>query len=293
MHRLGLIILLFFSFTFSSQNSWAGKVHKVKGKKVYIKLSADEAENTFKGDTLYLTRKGKKKAIVVIKKMKGNLVIASLKKGKAKKGYKTKKRKGKKKKRMQESSYEDASEVAQNENESSERPDLMFGLMGGFGSATQSVTGQFTGDMTGSLMGFKAILDYAMFGSFGVRGRLGMDMISVEGTSNTGSAATDINYLTLDLLLRWYALDSDSFKFFLNGGFGIYSPMSQDLSGTPVAALDESSISTTSIFIFGLGAGIPVGGMELFVGGDYLMFPKSDTVSTTAFAGKIGLLFAF
>lgn len=284
---------IFFAFMFTGQNSWAGKVVKVKSKKVYIILDAEEVENTYKGDTLYLTLSGKKKAIVEVKKMKGNKVIALLRKGKAKKGYGTMARKAKKRKSKQ-SDYESASEVAQSDDSSSsssERPDLMFGVMGSFGSATQQVTGAVTADMTGSFMGGKFLVDYAIWGNFGVRGRIGMDMLSVSANDNGNEVQTDINYLSVDVLGRYYLMN-DAFKLFANAGFGIYSPMSETLSGNPTA-LDATSISTTSLLIVGLGAGFNIGSMELFFGGDYLIFPDSETVKTTAFAGKLGLLFNF
>lgn len=286
-----LITLIFLSLMFIGQPSWAGRVVKVKGKKVYIKLSSQEAENVMKGDKLYVTTKsGKKKGLVIIRKMKGKKVIAQLKKGKARKGMKTKLRKTKKKKKMEEVGYEDASEVAQTETEpSSGRPDMQYGFMGGFGSATQEVEG--IANMSGSTMSFKGIFDYSLFDDLGVRARAGMEMFSVTGTNGATEYKTDLNYLTIDLLVRYYILNSSSFGLFANAGMGIYTPLSSDLGPAGAQAIKEDSISTTSLLIFGFGVSLPMGSWEIFAGADYFYYPPSDNVTTSAFGGKLGLLF--
>ncbi|MCB0378830.1 MAG: hypothetical protein KDD33_10080, partial [Bdellovibrionales bacterium] len=140
---LGLLFLSSFLFCHASM---AGQVVKTKGKKIYIKLNTEEAESLKSGDFLFLlTPEGKKKAIVQIKKMKGKKVLAQLKKGKAQKGYTTRLRKGKKPKKKeekQEDMYQDASQIANTEDYApadDTRPDLMFGLMAGYGMASQSV----------------------------------------------------------------------------------------------------------------------------------------------------------
>ena len=89
-------------------------------------------------------------------------VIAQLKKGKARKGYMTKMKMAKKKKKPEDDvGYEDASQVAQEEETDSGRPELLFGLMGGFGQATQSVTetgGSF--DTSGSTAMISRVLSW-------------------------------------------------------------------------------------------------------------------------------------
>lgn len=88
------------------------------------------------------------------------------------------------------------------------------------------------------------------------------------------------------MLLRYHLYNSSSFGFFINGGMGIYSPMSKTSS-----ALDPESISTTSILIFGGGVSFPLGGMNFFAGLDYFYFPPSEDVTTSVISGKLGLLF--
>lgn len=139
MHRQGsiskLAILILLAFVFSAQPSWAGRVVKVKGKKVFIILDQEELNSTFKGDNLYTTTSdGKKRGVVTVRAIRGNQVIGQLRKGKAAKSMLTKARKaGKKKKPRQDESMgmEDASEVAITEKEErSEFPEMMFGIMG-------------------------------------------------------------------------------------------------------------------------------------------------------------------
>ena len=285
-----LLCLVLCTFFFS-QNSWAGRVVKKKGKKVYIMLSADEASDFKKGDRLYLTTKsGKKRALVIIRKKRGKKVIAQLKKGKAKKGYLTKfKSAGKKKAPLEDNvGYEDAEQVAQEEEIESSRPELLFGLMTGYGIANQKVTenaGSF--DTSGSSIAVKGLLDYSLFEDLGVRARLGIEKFSVSGANPSNQdVTTDITYLSIDMLLRYFIVNSDSFGFFLNAGMGIYSPMSKE-SG----ALDPASISPTSLLMFGAGVSSPLGGMDLFLGGDYNYYPPSETVETNVITAKLGLLF--
>ncbi len=297
MHHQGSIskfVLLFFvAILFVVQPSWAGRVVKVKGKKVFIILDQEEVGATSKGDNLYTTtRAGKKRGIVTVRAIKGNKVIGQLRKGKAASRMLTKARnKGPRKKQRRRDDpmmMEDASEVAQTEVlERSEFPEMMFGLVGTYGQATQNVAN--VADMSGSLLGVKAVFDYELFSNFGVKARLGMDMLSVTGSNGGAEFQTDINYLTLDFFLRYYVIRGNSFGLFLNGGLGIYSPMSTDLGSN--AALQEDSISTTSVGILGLGIAIPLGGMEIQLGADYFIFPPSDDVETSVFGAKLGLLF--
>ncbi len=287
--RSTIIKYLAFSFLLCfifPQNSQAGRVVKVKGKQVYIKLEPSEVDGIMQGDYLYTTgENGKKFGVVIIRKMKGRLVIAKLGKGNAKKGMYTQLRKAKKSPR-QSRPVESASDIVMTEKVE-QHSDIKLGILGSFGTASQNVTG--VSDMSGSSMGFKGLFDYELFSQFGVRARIGMDMLSVTGTSGAQTFDTSINYLTIDLLLRYYLMRSESFGIFLNAGMGIYSPMSTDLGANP--ALQEDSISTTSLLIFGGGIAIPFGTWEIFLGADYLYFPPSEDVETNVMSGKLGLLF--
>ena len=289
---LKLSCFLLLSIFLFAQPSWAGRVVKVKGKKVYIKLDEAEAESVQQGDQLYLTTpQGKKRALVIVRKMKGTKVLAQLKKGKAQKGFGTLAKSGgsaPKKAPQDDVGYEDAATMAQREEDSGGRPDLLFGLLGAYGSASQDVTSSTTTfNTTGSSIAVKGLLDYSLFDDLGVRARVGLEMFNVSGSDNTlANVSTEITYLSIDMMLRYFIYNSSSFGVFLNAGMGIYSPMSKT-SG----ALDPESISTTSILIFGGGLSLPMGGWELFAGLDYFYFPPSEDVKTSVISGKFGILF--
>ncbi len=201
-----LVLFMVLGLTFSYQSSWAGRVVKVKGKKVYIKLSSKEADRLSKGDKLYLvTRKSKKKkGVVVIKKIKGRKAIAKLKKGKARKRYLT--RMKKRKKGGDGDSMDVAGDIASAETDV-EYSDVMMGIMGSFTMMKMNVTGEERDplDMAGAMIGAKVILDYSLTESLGLRVRAGMDMLNVSGDDEDEDTSTiKINYLVLDILGRLY-----------------------------------------------------------------------------------------
>ncbi|MCB0379597.1 MAG: hypothetical protein KDD33_13990, partial [Bdellovibrionales bacterium] len=99
---------------------------------------------------------------------------------------------------------------------------------------------------------------------------------------------SDITYLTVDLLIRGNMMLGNSFGLYGNLGIGIFSPMSSESK-----ALDEASISTTSVVIGGGGIVLPMGTWEIYAGADYYYFPSSEDVSTSVISGKLGVLFAF
>ena len=287
-----LTLLMVLGLTLHYRTSWAGRVIKVKGKKVYIKLSKKEAKKLSKGDKLYLmTKKSKKKkGVVVIRKKKGRKAIAILKKGKAKKKYITRMRKRKKK--GVEESMDTIDDIASVETDD-KYSDLMVGFMGNFTMVEQSIASKPPVDMTGSMIGAKIVLDYSLTELFGLRVRTGMDMMKISGTDETeNTSETSINYLVLDILGRFYLLRKKSFGVFINAGAGIYAPLSTDVSGNP-SALDQDSIDTTALGIGGLGLYYSVSGWQIFAGFDYFYFPPSDTVETTSFGGNLGILFPF
>ena len=115
-------------------------------------------------------------------------------------------------------------------------------------------------------------------------------MLSVSGSAGGQDFETSINYLTIDMMIRYNMMVSSSFGIYGNDGMGIYYPMSTDL-GTN-AALQEDSISTTSLLIVGAGVVVPFSSWQIQVGADYLFFPPSDDVETSVIAAKVGLLFA-
>ena len=286
-----LFFAIIFGFVFQQNSSWAGRVIKVKGKKIYIKLSRKEARKASKGDKVRILSKSKKKlGTAVIRKVKGRKAIARLKKGRAEKNNiaKLKRRRKKKRRRKDTIDLDDVASVEADENSS----DFVMGFMGGWSMAEQSVDSTTPVDMKGSTLGAKLLLDYPLTQSIGLRTRLGMDIFETSGTDeNDNTSETSINYLVLDILARAHFIQNNHFGAFVTLGLGIYSPLSSEVSGDP-PALDQNSISATTLFIAGLGVEYKMeNGWRIFLGGDYFYFPPSDTVKTTLFGGKIGFLF--
>ena len=290
----------------------AGRVIKVKGKKVYIKLSKKESKKISKGDKLYLTTKSKKKkkGVVIVRKKKGRKVIARLKSGEAEKGYRTRRRKRKKKRAEEPMIMID--EVASTE-EVNQDSSMKFGIMGSYITMTQAVTltpqneqnKRKNVDMEGSMIGTKLVFNYKLSELFGLQVRGGVDMMELSGKDKESKTSeTSIQYLTMDFLGRLEVPLSSSIGFFTHLGMGIYYPMSKDLTckvpeddtrncnnGNEKSVIKEDSISTTGIGIFGLGLQFSLTqNWHVFVHGEYLHFPPSDTVETTSFGGGLGIL---
>ena len=294
MHRdYSSFIRLFFATTLMvlfSFSASAGKVYKVKGKKVYIKLSKKERGNVMKGDKLFIMSKGKKKAVVKVRKiLKKGKILAKKIKGKVKKGYRSKMRRSK-------SSSSSSSVVM--EDRSKSRPDLSIGLVGAYGLATQEVNqGQATpSTQTGTMLGGKLLVDYALFNDIGVRAHVGAESFSVAGQGfnfiTAGSTIEDIEttitYLSIDILLRYRIPVTNAFFGYLNAGVGILSPISKEST-----SLDIESVETTSIVIAGGGIGMNFGNTDVFVGADYYYFPPSEDVDTNAISIKFGFMLGF
>lgn len=283
------ILTLFFTLFLIHGTAWAGKVAKVKGKMAFVKLSTSEQSSLSPGDKMYLRAGGKKKAIVKVKKLvKGRkYAIVQILKGSAKKGYLAKKKTAK-------SSSQPRSSVVR-EDRSKNDSAFRVGLLGGYALTNQSVTQNVSvSEQTGTMFAGKLLLDYSLFNDIGIRAQLGAEQFSVMGegtdirTGQLTEIGTTILYLSLDILLRGRFQVAGPFLFYLNAGVGILSPLSKETT-----ALDEQSISTTSILIGGGGIGFNFGKLDVFFGADYYYFPPSEDVNTSAISIKGGFLYAF
>ncbi len=295
-HQRYLFILLA-SLLFAN-TSYAGKVLKTTGKKVFIIFSPEEEGTFANNDIFYLTdSSGKKTGVVQLKKIKGFKAVAVLGKGKAQRGDVTIfKGAGKKSKKSKSSS----SNVAENNNseEASERPSrrrnkmsIKMGVLFGYGSAKQDVNqGTSTSNQTGSSLGLRGAFNYPFSQSLELQLLGGLEMFKVEGegtlpdNSGTGTIGTDINYLGLDALIKWEAFGSDSFGVKLIGGVGIYHPMSS--SSTAI-----SSIATVALGEFGLGVEYRAGNFSIPVDFIYYYFPSGGDVTSKLMGLRLGILF--
>ena len=293
-----LFLIIAFSFGPHQNLAWAGRVIKVKGKKVYLKLSRKEAKKASRGDKIYILSKSKKKlGTAVIRKIKGKKAIAKLKKGRAEKNNLTKLKLSRKKRRKRRGKdLIDVDDVASIEMDESSS-DFVMGFLFSWFTLGQSVKNDTPIDdnpveMSGSVPGAKLLLDYPLAKFIGIRTRFGGELFNASGTDeNDNTSETSIDYLTLDILARIQFSINSHVGLFTTLGVGIYSPLSSEVSGDP-PALDQDSISTTTLFIAGLGLEYKMqNGWRIFIGGEYSHLPPSETVKTTLFGGKIGFLF--
>ena len=305
------IVRTFFAivFTFSlfvlPQKVFAASVVGVKGKKVLVNLQGEPA---LKGDIFYLLDKsGKKKALIKIMKVKGNKALALLGKGKARKGYTLKyrpkkggtaKRKGKKSGGADQAAADDSSSDS---SSSGDAGGMYFGVMLGFSQNSMDVelqddSGNSRGSTSLSGNGFsaKGMVDYNLFSGVWFRGMFGVEQFNASGEASCGASpftdtcTAEIMYLSLDLWGR-YVFSDGGFRPWAGGGFSLMFPLSQTAT-----ALDESSITNTSVMSFGLGVDwftSPTFYIPISV--EYGLLPSSDTVSANTIAIRLGAGFSF
>ena len=258
------------------------------GEKIYIKLSKKEVNRVKVGQKFYLTTpSGRKKALAVVVKKQGFLVLAQLKKGKARRGFKTqwssRFRKRKKKRYQKPKEYS-----VKQESADSYHP-LSLGFMGGLGWVHQTVEIGKTVRATGHVFGARGLLDYSLLEDLGVQGRFGVQRFKVAKAVEATDISHRIDYLALDLLFRYSLLGWDTGRFFIKGGAGIYHPFNKEVDGT----LNPDSVATTTLLIGGVGVDFSLSpSMSLFMGGEYFYYPPSSTVSTHEIQGQVGVLFA-
>ncbi len=286
------------------QKTFAASVVGIKGKKVLVNLQGEPA---LKGDIFYLLdASGKKKAIIKIMKVKGNKALALLGKGQARKGYTLKYRPKKggaaqqAKKNNKNSQKSDTTGEAPSSNDKTS--DMYWGLMLGFSQNAMDVelqdnSGNSRGSTSLSGNGFsaKGLVDYNLFSGLWFRGMFGVEQFNAEGDNLCGASPSfnekctaEIMYLSLDLWGR-YLFSQGGFRPWVGGGFSLMFPLSQTAT-----ALDEGSITNTSVMSFGLGIDwftSPSFYIPLSV--EYGLLPSSDTVSANTIAIRLGAGFSF
>ena len=279
------LILLLISF-FSISETYAARVAKVKGKKVYILTQGDDLQ---RGQVFYLVNKsGKRTGIVKIIKVKGKKAFAKLGRGKAKRGYDLVARSRKKRKKGQR--------LARTGSPKSGGPTGSYwGVLGGFSNNSADVqliksdgsNGDLV-DLSGSGFSLKGFFDYPLLEWFWFRGMAGFEQFNVSGSNDTdnlcgGECNAEITYLTGDFWGR-IPLMEGSFRPWVGAGFTILVPMSKSAT-----ALDESSITNTSVI--GLGAGFDYfldKSSFIPVTLEYGLYPSSDQVDATAIFLRAG-----
>lgn len=283
---------LFFIFLLSSSLVYAGSVVKAKGKKVYIVFDKSEGGTFAVGDLFNLTGEGGKKVgVVELKKVKGLKAIGLLRKGKAEKGNGTLFRSVSKKTKKMKPLNDEAN--ADEDTSYASSSSMRWGAQFTYGSVKEDVQ-QSNGvsNQTGSLLGLKGLIDYPLFSSVHLQLGFGIDQLSASGqgrnvTTNTdGTVTTKIMYLGIDGLMQLHLLTLGSTKVLGYGGLGMLQPLSKSSE-----SIDPGTIGALAVGEVGAGLEFPVGTYSVPVQFIYYIFPKSETVSVSVMALKIGIYF--
>lgn len=297
---LALTLLIF------SASSFAAKVAGVKGKRLLINLEGEPAK---KGDIFYLKNPaGKRTAIIKIMAIKGDKALAVLGKGRAQKGYSLEYRPGSstaQKRGGQQRPGQTRQDQEQEEKTSTAATSsdtTYWGIIAGFSMNSMDVDlKDQNGDprdsvsMSGSGFSLKAFFDYKLIDSVWFRGFSGIETFTTSGDAKCGDASpftegceTDIMYLSLDPWGR-YVFSEGNFRPWVGVGFSLLFPLSKTST-----ALDESSITNTSVMSFGVG-------LDWFVSPtffvpvtvEYGLLPSSDDVSANMISLRAGAGFSF
>jgi hypothetical protein len=279
-------------FLFLSPSALAGSIVKVNGAKVYIVFAADDS--FAEGDLFVAVNPaGKKTGLILIEKVRGTKAIGLLQKGKAVAGSSTEFKgvaKNGTKKSKATAKSDDSSEAESSDGKKPNR--ARYGLMLGYGSATQDVkdtdpahTAQ-TYSLTGTSNAIKGVYDHPLFDSVTLRFMAGGEIFSVSGKGFSGNIATDIKYLTLDMILKWDYYDSSSLRGYFIGGMGVFYPMSKSST-----AIDSDTLTSFVIGEIGAGLEVKMGTYSIPLEVSYYYFPAGETVKTTVISVKTGVLF--
>jgi hypothetical protein len=288
--------------------SYGARISRVIKNKVEIKGRSGEFNI---GDYAVVYKGKKKKAIILIGKVKRNKYYGIVKKGKVKKGYKVKNTSEKKKKRRSKYSKYKKKKKKQRRSrrrrarssKSSEVGPFGLGLIVGYGMDTMNVTiVEESGSQeeaitqTGAGTNVKVLLEYNLKPNFGLRAHVGMVSFKVAAESQLPLCGagdtdcyTDISYTSFDIWGRYSFVATDSFKAWVGAGIGYLMPSSSDTS-----SLDSSSIESSVIY----GGG---GGADLYIAPDmyipatveYMLFPSAEKVSATMLNLNIGFAIRF
>lgn len=287
--RLVLTSLLFLPCT-----GWSAEIVKIKGRGCLVDLKGTPANVD---DTFFaVTAEGKKKAILVIKKVKGEKAIARIIKGQAEVGMSLKSRSS------GGNATAEASAPTSEPAAKSRGSRAASGFLLGFALDNMSVdlkdpnTNASTGTvaLSGNAFSAKYLFDYRLFSQVWFRGTTGLDSFVASGSSKcteTQKAVCDVKiyYLSFDALARFVFTEKGSLHPWAGGGFGLLFPMSKSST-----ALDSSSISNTSVTVVAGGLDwVMQSGAYFPVSIEYSLLPTSNDVKGNWIAVRAGMVWPF
>lgn len=260
--------------TLLSLSAEAAKVLTVKQNKALIDLESDRYTAGTK--LIAVDDQGKRRAILVIKQVKGRRAIADIIKGKA----------------VAQNTLL-ASPSAKNAAARTEKGQRAWGLMGGYSMNSLTTTPKNSPaiTMTGSSFSVKAFYQEQLDGRLGVKGSFGYDSMVAKGTSSSTvctNCQVDIGYLGLDALIR-YNITEGAYKIWAGAGLGFLFAISKSSN-----ALDASKISINQTILGSLGVDVALsGGSFVPLEFSYAMFPNNNTSSANQMIFKVGYGFSF
>lgn len=281
--------------------SFAASIKTIKGKQVLIE---NESTEMVEGQKYFVIIDGKKRAVVVITKVKGSKSLGRITKGRAEEGAevepagsKISGRSGNSSgKSSGESEGDDDALVSKSKRRSkrlSAEPALVVGAIAGYAMDSQTVTvattsgGSASVAMAGTGYSIKGYGDWPLSGSYGLIGRAGLEQMQLSGSSgSTGSVNTSILYGTVDALFRLNYTEGN-FSLYGAAGFGINYPL-----GTPSSnILDQSKISLQSVVILTpIAMNYRMNETTYITAlGEYVWFPPSQSVSTNIITVRGGM----
>lgn len=289
--RLSSFSLFFLSIALilATLDLQAAKIVKVKGKKILIKKSSDEEFS--KGESIFVMSNGKKKAKLVVSKVKGNKVFAVFKSGSKKAARKGATVGGA---YMAGSGGSSSGGKFKRIKSSSFFGNIHWGLLGGLNINSMDVVvsgGSETVATSGNGFSAKVMGQYFMSESFSVNIISGLEGYSTSGESttngcdSTSSCTTDLQYITGEAWGQFY-LNNGGFSFWIGAGGGIYYPAS-----STTTALNADELSAITVFSGGAGVDWLMGNTLIPIRFEYSILPSTDTVEASFIGIKAGIIF--
>lgn len=293
---VGVISFALVTFCLTDKATTA-TIEKVKGSAAIVSYGDDETPPA-KGDKVFATENGKRKALMEVVQFKNGKAKVKITKGKAKEGMEVVGGKAKATADAAEGAEDDPDAAAGDEEAGGKKKrhrtagaatlfkDMTIGFLGGYAMDSQSVTiaGSAAQTMAGSGFSVRGFADIPVAGSLALLTRVGAEQFNVM----KDDFKSEILYAVVDLMLK-YSFAPSGFVPFAMGGLGLHFPISKTSN-----ILDVNRISSTTVFYAGGGFNFVMGSSSYFqLTAEYGMFPPSNDVTTSLIAVRGGLGFRF
>lgn len=284
------LIITSLIFIFATIPAHALKVVAVKNGRVLIEL---EGESISAGDRLGARdSSGKARAILEVKQVKGNKILAQVVKGKMEASYAASKIGG-----ASGGSSQAATSTRSSKSATSPQSESDWGFLGGFSSNSMTVkpSANSSVSLSGTSFAVSGFYQMKIDGNFSARIIGGYESLTATGTADTAicagttSCEVDIGYLGMEGLARYSFWRSPSMEIWVGGGLGFLFAMSKSSN-----LLDTSKITTNQTIVGALGLDYRLS-KDTFVPVqfDYAVYPDNNTSSATQMILRIGYGMSF